>query len=122
MQQLAEKYRDRDVEVLTVYVREAHPGERGYREYAQPRDFDHKLAYARALAAAEALTGPVLVDGMDEAVHRQYGGLPNMVYVIDKAGQVAYKATWTLPAEIDQVLAELTADEATPAPACGCGG
>lgn len=101
-------------------MREAHPGERGYREYAQPQDFDHKLACARALVAAEALTGPVLVDGMDEAVHQQYGSLPNMVYVIDKAGHAAYKATWTLPEEIDQVLAELTADEPA-APACGCG-
>ncbi len=119
MKQLEEKYRDRDVAFLTVYVREAHPGERGYQEYAQPPDFDHKLANARALVAKEAITRPVLVDGMDEAVHRRYGSLPNMVYVIDKAGTIAYKATWTLADEIDGVLAELTAGEAAPAPACG---
>ncbi len=122
MKRLEEKYRDRDVAFLTVYVREAHPGERAYRAYAQPQDFAHKLAYARTLVTEEAITSPVLVDGMDEAVHRQYGSLPNMVYVIDKAGTIAYKATWTLADEIDGVLAELTAGEAAPAPACGCGG
>ncbi len=105
------------MEFLTVYVREAHPGERGYRNYSQPRNFDQKLAYAKEMVAKEDFTCPVLVDGMDEAVHRQYGSLPNMVYVIDKAGNIAYKATWTLAEEIDWVLAELTADEPGLAPA-----
>lgn len=121
LKRLEEKYRDRDVQFLVVYVREAHPGEPAYREYPQPRDFDQKLAHARELVAKEGLTCPVLVDGMDEAVHQQYGGLPNMVYVIDKAGDIAYKATWTRAEEIDRVLAELTADEPALAPACGCG-
>jgi len=120
LKRLQKKYRDRDVEFLTVYVREAHPGERAYREYSQPQEFGHKLAYAQRLVAKEHFTCPVLADGMDEAVHRQYGSLPNMVYVIDKAGKIAYKATWTLAEELDQILAELTGGE--PAPACGCGG
>lgn len=108
MRRLREKYRDRGVEFLILYVREAHPGERGYRAYSQPRDFSAKMAYAWALARSEALTCPVLVDGMDEAVHRRYGSLPNMVYVVDKAGDVAYKATWTQAEAIDRVLAGLT--------------
>ena len=108
LKRLREKYRLRDVEFLILYVREAHPGERGYREYSQPRDIGAKLAYARALARGEEITCPVLVDGVDEAVHRRYGSLPNMVYVVDKAGTVAYKATWTQAGEIDRVLAELT--------------
>jgi hypothetical protein len=120
LKQLQEKYRNRDVEFLSVYVHEAHPGERAYREYSQPQEFGQKLAYARRLVAKEHFTGPILVDGMDEAVHRQYGSLPNMVYVIDKAGKIAYKATWTPVEEIDSVLAELTAPEPAPAPVCGC--
>lgn len=119
MKRLGEKYRDRDVQFLVVYVREAHPGERAYRTYPQPRDFRQKLAYARELVAHEGLRCPILVDGMDEAVHQRYGGLPNMVYVLDKAGDIAYKATWTRAEEIDRVLAELTADEPAPAPTCG---
>ncbi len=34
-----------------------------------------------------------------------------MVYVIDKAGNIAYKATWTMAEELDSVLAELTNEE-----------
>ena len=59
----------------------------------------------------EDLTSPVLVDSMDEAVHRQYGSLPNMLYVIDKAGNIAYKSTWTVAEELDTVLTELTDHE-----------
>ena len=92
------------------------PGEPAYREYSQHRQFDQKLAHARELVAKEAIPYPILVDGMDEAVHRQYGGLPNMVYVIDKGGNIAYKATWTLAEEIDEVLAGLTAKEPAAAP------
>lgn len=109
------------MEFLTVYVREAHPGEPGYREYSQHHNFAQKRDYARQLIAEDNLTCPVLVDGMDEAVHRQYGGLPNMVYVIDKAGTIAYKATWTVAEELDAVLMELTANDPAHAPACGCG-
>ncbi len=108
LKRLREKYLPRGVAFLVIYVREAHPGERGYRGYVQPRQFGEKLAYAWALARQEDITCPVLVDGMDEAVHARYGGLPNMVYVIDKAGTVAYKATWTRADEIDRVLEELT--------------
>lgn len=108
LKRLREKYRHRGVEFLIIYVREAHPGERGYRSYSQPRHFAGKLAYAWALARQEEITCPVLVDGMDEAVHARYGGLPNMVYVIDKAGTVAYKATWARAEEIDRVLEDLT--------------
>ena len=111
MKRLREKYLDRDVEFLKVYVREAHAGERAYREYSQHQDFDQKLSYARELVAEEDLTSPVLVDGMDEAVHRQYGSAPNMVYVINKAGNIAYKATWTVSEELDGVLAELTGEK-----------
>ena len=31
-----------------------------------------------------------------------------MVYVIDKAGNIAYKSTWTVAEELDTVLTELT--------------
>ena len=45
-----------------------------------------------------------------------------MIYVvIDKAGNIAYKATWTVAEEVDQVLGELTADGPAPAQAHVCG-
>lgn len=38
---------------------------------------------------------PMLVDDLEGTVHRAYGALPNMAYVIDRGGRIAYKADWT---------------------------
>ena len=118
MKQLREKYRNQDVEFLLVYVREAHPGEKGFQEYSQHQDLAQKRRYAVELTRTRELNFPVVVDGMDEAVHACYGGLPNMVYVIDKLSQVAYKATWTQAERLDEVLAQLIAGEGHKTSAC----
>ncbi len=52
-----------------------------------------------------------MLDGMDGAIHHRYGYMPNMVYVIDKAGKVMYKANWTDSPVVDQILTELHAEE-----------
>jgi hypothetical protein len=56
---------------------------------------------------------PVLVDGMDEAAHRRFGRLPNMVYVVDMTGRIVYKSMWTRHQELREFLRELlqTRDE-----------
>lgn len=112
MEQLREKYGDRNVAFIPVYVREPHAGERGFREYERHRDFDHKLTYAKELVDIKALETPVAVDGMDEAVHAILGDLPNVVYVVDKTGTIVFKSPWIDAAEVDRVLADLvTADD-----------
>jgi hypothetical protein len=85
MEELQRKYADRDVEFFTMYVRE--------------------------LVQIKHLTIPVLVDGMDQAVHTQLGNLPNFVYVVNKDGKVEYKATWLLADAVDEVLAEMVTAE-----------
>jgi hypothetical protein len=47
---------------------------------------------------------PLLVDDLKGTVHRAYGEMPNMVYIIDKQGKVVYKAMWTDHAEIETVV------------------
>jgi hypothetical protein len=38
--------------------------------------------------------------------------MPNMIYIIDKSGKIAYKAMWTDHSEVETVLANLAlADE-----------
>lgn len=55
---------------------------------------------------------PMLVDDIEGTVHRRYGSMPNMIYIIDKNGKIAYKAMWTDHDEIASVLANLiVADE-----------
>jgi len=112
MELLKEKYAARDVEFVSMYVREPHPEERGFREYQQHESYDHKMAYASELVAMKDLDIPVMVDGMDQRHHETLGNLPNMAYVVDKEGRVRLAETWLLADHVDRVLAELvTADD-----------
>jgi hypothetical protein len=47
------------------------------------------------------------VDDLNGTVHRAYGEMPNMVYMVDKRGKIVYKAMWTDHAEIETVLENL---------------
>lgn len=74
----------------TVYVREAHPGER----IPHHASFEQKMRQARAFAAADPVPWPVAVDGLDGAVHRRFRPLPNSLYIVDSTGRVAFRALW----------------------------
>lgn len=112
MEELYKKYADRDVQFFTVYVREAHPEERTFRQYKKHQSYEHKVQYACELVELKQMHVPVIVDGPDEAVHRMLGNLPNVAYIVNKEGTVVYKSTWTDAEAIDEVLAELvTADD-----------
>ncbi len=110
MEHLHKKYADRDVQFACIYVREPHPGERAFREYQKHTSFDHKVRYAKELVQLKAMNVPVIVDGLDEAVHKALGNLPNLAYVVNKEGVVIYKATWTNAEHIDELLSELTSE------------
>lgn len=76
---------------MFVYTREAHPGERVPHHDSMER----KFANARLLRDEVGITRPILVDDLTGTGHRAYGSLPNMTWVIDRGGLIAYKASWT---------------------------
>ena len=111
-EQLVEKYADRDVEILHLYVLEPHAGERAFRDYKQPKTFEERLANAKQLVIKKGITSPVLIDNMDEQFRTELGKLPNVAYVVNKDGIVHYKSSWADADQIDKALAELvTADD-----------
>jgi hypothetical protein len=83
-----------------VYTHEAHPGER----VPHHDSFETKLANARLLRDEVGIRRPILVDDHDGTVHRAYGELPNMTWVIDRGGTVAYKASWTSAANVESFV------------------
>jgi hypothetical protein len=88
-----------------VYTREAHPGEN-----APCHDsFGRKLAGARLLREVAGIRRDILVDDLAGTVHRAYGLMPNMTWVIDRGGRVAYKANWTSAANVEAFLARFLA-------------
>ena len=77
-----------------VYVREAHaidsalPGADGLVE--DPITDAERLAVAGACRDRLDLPMPTLVDGVDDAVCKAYGGWPDRLYVIGRDGKVAF--------------------------------
>ena len=111
------------VEFLGVYVREAHPSD-GWRMasndkadivFAQPKTFEERTEVAAKCCSALKMTIPLLVDGLDDEVGHAYSGMPDRLYLIDRAGRVAYKGGrgpfGFKPGELDQAIALLLLDE-----------
>jgi peroxiredoxin len=98
MQQLAREHPE--ATFIVIYVREAHPGEiqGAHRSLAEKRTAAHKLAME------EALTRRVLVDSVDGATHRAYGGALNPVYVIGPDGRIIMRQAWNHPADVASAL------------------
>jgi hypothetical protein len=90
LKRLHEQFGDR-VDFVSLYVREAHPGDR----YPQPHDFERKLEYARAYRDRDALPWPVAVDGIDGSLHRELDPKPSSVYIMDRDGNVFFRALWS---------------------------
>jgi hypothetical protein len=79
------------VAFLSVYVREAHPGDR----FPQRETFEEKLGHAAAYRERDDLPWPVAVDDLDATLHRALDPRPNAAYVVDEQGVVVYRALWS---------------------------
>ncbi len=90
---------------LVIYVREAHPGE----GQGPHRSLVDKRSAAQKLVAEEALARRVLIDSLNGAVHRAYGGAWNPVYVIGADGRVMMRQAWNHPEQVAAVLHGLKA-------------
>jgi peroxiredoxin len=103
LNRLYEDYSDDDVQFLFVYVREAHPGD----DLPAHGSMDDKAEAAELFREEEKVQIPILLDKLEGKVHRQYGGMPNPTYVIDKSGKVAFRALWTRPRVVEEAIDEL---------------
>ena len=101
---MARRYADRAVRSVFLYTREAHPGE-DYRHHAT---MDEKRHHARAFKEHNDIRRRILVDDVEGTVHRAYGMLPNMTWIIGSGGVVYYRAAWTdvhdLKGALDETL------------------
>ncbi len=79
------------VDFVTLYVREAHPGDR----YPQPETFEQKMEYARAYKQRDRIPWKVAVDDVDGSLHQKLDPKPNALYVMAPDGTVAFRALWS---------------------------
>jgi len=103
MERIYKDYQDKNVEIVLLYSREPHPGKR----YPQPATLEERMAHAQEFQRIHQVSHPIWVDDMDNTVRALYGARPNMVYIVDKRGLIIYKSTWTVPEDIEGVLANL---------------
>lgn len=87
------------MQFLAVYVREAHPTD-GWRSpgndqagisILQPKSKNAREEIAARCCSTLEITMPMVVDEMHDPVGHLYSGMPDRLYVIDRAGKVAYK-------------------------------
>ncbi|MDA1035481.1 MAG: hypothetical protein O3B65_01205 [Chloroflexi bacterium] len=103
MEQLAKDFAER-AHFPFMYVREAHPGEL----YGAHESIEQKFEHARAFREY-GVERQIVVDSLYGKVHRQYGGVSNMTYIIDHTGHIAFRAEWTVADDIREVLEEVLA-------------
>jgi len=57
----------------------------------QPATLEERRAAARTLVDLTELSIPVVVDDVDDAVSRTFGGWPERIYVLDADGVIVYR-------------------------------
>ncbi|MBK8205351.1 MAG: hypothetical protein IPK87_01035 [Planctomycetes bacterium] len=114
-----EKEHGKNVACLFVYTKEAHPDDGpenrneasptgGWKMKGNKVKIDEHKKYAERLKAANDLKSAgkdewrVLVDGMDNAIHKAWGELPNMAWLIDPKGRIAHKWAWVASSTSDK--------------------
>lgn len=78
------------IEFVTLYVREAHPGE----HHDQARAAEEKRDAAGALKRRDRLPWTVAVDDPDGSVHRRLDEKPNAAYLADRTGTIVFRSLW----------------------------
>ena len=125
MQALQRDYAAR-VDFVVVYTQEAHPVDaiNPYEDrvwnplinkvagvnLAEHQSLEDRRLQASAAYDAMQLNSRFLIDGMDNAVWRQYGAAPSAAYVVDVHGIIRLRQPWVYPREIRTVLEELLAE------------
>ncbi|MBJ88365.1 MAG: hypothetical protein CMO98_00755 [Woeseia sp.] len=103
--ELRKKYNEDEVEFVMVYSIEQHPGERGYKEFSHPTNFQEKMVYAKMFSEKTDIR--VAVDSYEGTVLGLYDHLPNPSYVIDENGTIVFKSTWADADKIETVIDRL---------------
>jgi hypothetical protein len=118
------RYGDR-VAFLGVYVREAHPTDGWLLEsnsrigiaIKQPVSQLERFDVAEKCCTRLTMSIPLVVDELDDRVGRSYSGMPDRLYLIDRAGRVAYKGGrgpyGFKPAELEQSVILMLQEEST---------
>lgn len=100
MNDLASKYKGQGIGSIFVYTHEAHPGE----NYPHLTTMEQKYKHAQALKDIFKVDRPILLDSLEGDCHRAFGSMPNMSWIINRAGIPIYKSDWTDVISVDLAI------------------
>lgn len=93
------------VNIVLVYVREAHPGE----DFPQPQTLQEKIDHAKMLQQVYAVDFPVVVDGIDGELHKALDTMPNSAHLIGTDGTLLFRSLFSTDhAAVDKALAAVS--------------
>jgi Iodothyronine deiodinase len=86
------------VDFVVVYIKEAHPeegwvmlaNERSGISVHEPQSDAERHEVAATCAIRLRIAMPVVVDGMDNEIARQYGGWPDRLCLVGRGGHIAW--------------------------------
>src|SRR5437764_169712 len=88
--------------------------------FKQPASTEERLDVAKQCCSKLEMSMPLLVDAMDDRVGHAYSGMPDRLYLLDRAGRVAYKGGrgpfGFKPGELEQAILLMRLEEETTAP------
>jgi len=105
MRKLIEKYPNLDF--VLMYVREAHPGEL----QPQHRTEEDKIAAAKKTKLRYREGRTILVDDVNGSAHRNYGMMPNSIFVIAPDGKILFRSIWNNAKDMDAILGAISRGE-----------
>lgn len=100
MEVLMDKYKSYPV----IYTREPHAKEGIFKKVDQPTEYYQREEYAKQTREELKIRREILINNMDGKVQDIYGRLPNMIYIIDPEGTIAYHDRWANAKDIDCFL------------------
>ncbi len=116
------------MQFFIVYIKEAHPTD-GWRmpqndsagiEVKDPKTEKERQGVASDCVKSLKLTLPCILDNVENAADKAYGGWPDRLYVIGHDGKVAYKGDpgprGFLPAAWEDAIKKAVAAAPTPVP------
>lgn len=101
---LYEEYKEQ-IEFCYVYTREAHPG----AKVVPHASMEDKRRNAAELQAQEPFDFPLVLDTLEGEIQQRWVDpqFNNPVFLVNRAGVVAYKSCWLDSSELPQVLADV---------------
>jgi hypothetical protein len=100
MNEIAQRFREQDVDSVFIYTHEAHPGE----DYPHHTSMEQKFLHAQDIRDKLGVSRTILIDSLDGACHRAYGSMPNMTWILNRAGHPVYKSDWTDAASVANAI------------------